>query len=93
MNSTVLRVNRASGQTAGSGMPQYFFRMANESVGCDNEGVELASLGDVRKEAVVLAAEILKDRPEIAWRDKQFCVEVEDENGYVVCVVKVSAEI
>jgi hypothetical protein len=74
-------------------MPQYFFRMANESVGRDDEGVELASLGDARKEAVVFAAETLKDRPEFAWRDKQFCVEVEDESGHVVCVVKVSAEI
>jgi hypothetical protein len=67
--------------------------MANESFGCDDAGVELASLGDARKEAVILAAETLKDRPEFAWRDKQFCVEVEDENGHVVCVVKVSAEI
>jgi hypothetical protein len=67
--------------------------MPNDSASYDDEGVELASLADARKEAVVFAAETLKDRPEIAWRDKQFCVQVEDENGQVVCVVKVSAEI
>jgi hypothetical protein len=67
--------------------------VADDAIGVDDEGVELANLGDARKEAVVSAAEALKDRPEIAWRHKQFRVEVEDENGHVVCVVKVSAEI
>jgi hypothetical protein len=74
-------------------MPRYFFHMANDSIGCDDDGVELASIDDARKEAVIYAAETLKDKPEIAWRDKEFCVQVEDEYGQVVCVVKVCAKI
>jgi hypothetical protein len=73
-------------------MPRYFFHRADGSMDRDTEGTELAGVSDARKLAIVFAGETLRDCPELAWSGKEFRVEIEDEAGHVLFVLRVSAE-
>lgn len=72
-------------------MPRYFFHRADGSTDRDKDGTELPSLDQARKEAVVFAGETLKFKPEILWDGGEFRVEVEDTEGDLLFVLKVSA--
>ena len=72
-------------------MPLYFFHRADVMTNRDLEGTELASVDEARKEATVYAGETMQFSPEIAWGGSEFRVEVEDEKGLVLFVLKVSS--
>jgi hypothetical protein len=55
---------------------RYFFNLAGAVYDPDNEGFELESLSDARIEAVRVASEYLRDRPEVAWLGDEFRLEV-----------------
>lgn len=73
-------------------MPRYFFHRADGSVERDTHGTELDNLSAARTEAVVYAGETLRHKPQVAWEGDEFRVEIEDERGRVLFVVRVSAE-
>jgi hypothetical protein len=59
----------------------------------DKLGVELASLTQARKEATVLAGELLRDRPDAFWDVQAWRMTVQDETGLTLFVIEVDATV
>ena len=74
-------------------MQRYFFHRADGPASKDTEGTELSDLAEAQREAVIYAAETLKDQPETVLDGGEFQVEVADDRGTVLFVVKVSASV
>jgi phage terminase large subunit-like protein len=66
---------------------RYFFNLAGAVHDPDNEGFELASLGDARVMAAKHAGEVLRDRPGIVWQGEELRIEVTDSTRLVQCTV------
>jgi len=66
---------------------RFFFNLAGAVYDPDKDGMELPSLSDARIMAVQTAAELLRDRPELAWLGDEFRVEVTDSKQLVLCTV------
>ena len=58
---------------------RFYFNQVGAVYDVDTEGAELASASEARIEAVKFASEVLRDRPELAWKGDEFRVEVTDE--------------
>jgi hypothetical protein len=56
----------------------------------DHDGVELASLGEVRAQAVIACGEALKDLDGAFWESREWRMQVVDERGATVCVLTLS---
>jgi phage terminase large subunit-like protein len=63
---------------------RYFFNLAGAVYDPDNEGLELASLGDARVMAAKHAGEVLHDRPGVVWAGEELRIEVTDERALVL---------
>lgn len=59
-----------------SGHMKFFFNVAGAVHDPDQEGHELESMSEARLMAATFAAEMLHDRPELAWLGDEFRVEV-----------------
>ena len=66
---------------------RYFFNLAGAVYDPDNKGHVCASISDARIQAVTLAAEMLKDRPELAWLGEECRVEVTDKSRLILFTV------
>lgn len=62
------------------GHMKFYFNVAGAIDEPDQEGHELATVSDARLVAAKLSAEMLHDRPELAWLGQEFRVEVADHN-------------
>ena len=70
-------------------MPRYFFNHAGDGYPPDDEGLDLPDLGAARIEATCFAAERLRDRPQYAWDDMDFRIEVTDGDGLLLFTILV----
>lgn len=62
-------------------MPRYFFSTEDGGRDEDHEGIELPNLAEARVQAIVFAAEVLKDEPSLVLGGREFKVEVSDAAG------------
>lgn len=70
-------------------MPRYFFHRVDGGFAPDPDGTELPDLDAARTEAVLYAAQSIRDRPDYVWRGRDFRVEVTDEGGALLCTIVV----
>jgi hypothetical protein len=69
-------------------MPRYFFHVHDGTDRPDREGVDLPSLAEAREQAVVTAAEMLRDIDGAFWRGPhEWVMRVVDKDGRRVCVL------
>ncbi len=73
-------------------MPRYFFHVRDSAEFIDEEGVELPSLEEVRKQAVVASGEAIKDLDGNFWNGQQWHMWVTDETGATVCTLHFTGE-
>ncbi|MFN6980904.1 MAG: DUF6894 family protein [Brevundimonas sp.] len=66
---------------------RYFFHSANGEVFTDEEGEELADDAEARREAVLLFAALMRDRPDAFWAEGRFSVRVIDAGGRSVAEI------
>ena len=71
-------------------MSRYFFTL-NDGLPPDDEGIELSDLGSARIEAVGMAADLLRDRPEMFAQGNDWTVSVADESGLVLFQILIVA--
>ena len=72
-------------------MARYFFHRVDGHVDPDQEGLELSSLADARYEAILFAADTLKDTSYALWDGGEVRVEVTDVEQTLLFVVAISA--
>lgn len=66
---------------------RFFFNLAGAIYDPDKEGHELESMSAARLMAATLSAEMLHDRPQLAWLGDEFRVEVTDENQLLLFTI------
>lgn len=66
---------------------RYFFNLAGAIYDPDNDGIECATASDARIQAVLSAAELLRDRPELVWAGDEIRVEVTNEDQLLLFTV------
>lgn len=71
---------------------RYFFHSRDGVVVTDVEGDEFVDDAAAKREAAVLFAELLRDRPDAFWTDHHLEVTVTDATGRQVAVVRAVAE-
>ncbi|HSQ96422.1 MAG TPA: hypothetical protein VLM18_10070 [Croceibacterium sp.] len=75
---------------------RYFFNLAGAVYDPDNQGHELADLPAARFLSVELAADMLRDKPQLAWTGEEFRVEVTNVDRlllFTVIVIGVDAPV
>lgn len=72
-------------------MPRFFFHDLQPERREDRTGVELASAEAARAELVHLAGDTLRHLDHPFWARPHWQVEVRDEDGFLVCGLKVEA--
>jgi hypothetical protein len=72
-------------------MPRYFFNVHDEYDIADDEGKELQGVDEARAQAIGTAGEMLRDMGREGWPGIEWNMEVSDETGATVCVLKFSA--
>ena len=69
-------------------MPLYYFHIDDGVRTDDKFGVELPDLRSVRKEAAVLTAELLRDRPDRFWEAQAWRMTVADDEGLILFTIE-----
>jgi len=64
-------------------MARYFFTL-NDGLPPDDEGIELADIASAEREAVGMAADLLKDRPETLAQRSDWTISVTDQSGLLL---------
>ena len=73
-------------------MPIFFFDVDDgDEHTRDKLGVELADLAAARREATLLAGELLRDRPDDLWDSQAWKMTVEDEHGRHLFAIDIAA--
>ena len=72
-------------------MPRYFFHRVDGGFDADRIGTELRDIQDARIEAVAFAGETLRKHPDIIWAGHEMTIQVTNESGRRVFMVKISA--
>ena len=71
-------------------MPRYFFHRTDGGISIDREGTDLPDLDSARKEAILFAAETLRDQP--GWATSgELRVDVTDINDVALVTVVIAA--
>lgn len=71
-------------------MPRYFFNRIDGLRDQDLEGVELASLADVRFEAIAFAADTLREDSFAMWEGGEVRIEVVDSAKVLIFSILIS---
>ncbi len=71
-------------------MPRYFFTIHDGLVRPDGEGVVLPGPAEARAVAVATAGEILRDLAGRFWDSPEWQMQVTDEHGSPLCILRVS---
>lgn len=66
---------------------RFFFNLAGAVYDPDNDGHELETMSEARLMAATVSAEMLQDRPQLAWLGEEFRVEVTDENQLLLFTI------
>lgn len=73
-------------------VPRYFFHRIDGAWDLDPEGIDLPSLDHARHEAVIFAADTLKDDPLMLWTGGEVRIEVVDSAQARIFTVVITAE-
>ena len=73
-------------------MPRYFFNVRDGHTAPDTEGTELPDIYTAQAEAIAMSGEILRDMGADLWNGTEWRLEVCDEQGQVLFVLRFSAE-
>lgn len=73
-------------------MPRYFFNVIDGTSLRDGEGTELADIYTAQEQAICTSGEILRDMGARFWDGAAWELEVTDERGKVLFVLRLSAE-
>lgn len=73
-------------------MPRFFFNVFDGYSELDDTGTELPDIYMAQTQAVRLAGEVLRDMGAKFWDGTQWRLEVADEHGKVLFVLRFSAE-
>ena len=73
-------------------MPRYFFNGFDGYSDLDDSGTVLPDIHNARTEAVRLSGEILRDTSAKFWNGTEWRLEVTDEQGKVLFVLRFTAE-
>jgi len=68
-------------------MPRYFFELWDDAIRADDEGSEMASVEEARLHGILLAAEYLRDHPEMLSQSREIRITVRDEQARIVQTV------
>lgn len=66
---------------------RFFFNLAGAVYDPDKDGHELETMAEARLVAATVSAEMLQDRPQLAWLGEEFRVEVTDENQLLLFTI------
>lgn len=72
-------------------MSRFYFHTEDGIARRDEEGVELATLAEARREAVRVLGGMLRDQPDDIWTDGGLKLTVADEDNLLLFVLEVSA--
>ena len=64
-----------------------FFNLAGAVHDPDTTGIEMATLGDARKEAARYIGQVIRDKPEVVWLGDEMRVEVTDKDQLVLFTI------
>ena len=73
-------------------MARYYFNIKDGQTTLDTDGVELADMDAVRKQAVIATGTMLHDHGAEFWKDRDWQMWVTDEAGSTVCALRISGE-
>lgn len=73
-------------------MPRYFFNITDGHTSLDTEGTVLPDIYTAQAEAIKTTGEILRDMGAKFWNGTQWKLEVTDESGQALFVLRFSAE-
>jgi hypothetical protein len=68
-------------------MPRFFFNVHI----VDKEGMELPGPDEARSQAIIASSEMMRDKGREFWPGTEWTMQVTDEEGETVCVLKFSA--
>ncbi len=74
-------------------MSRFYFHTEDGVAHRDDEGVELRTLADARREAVRVLGEMLKEQPDTFWTDGGLKLTVADEDDLLLFALEVSATV
>jgi hypothetical protein len=72
-------------------MPRFYFHTEDGGVQPDEDGVDVISMADARRQAVRMLGELLQEQPERFLEDGGLKLTVTDERGLVLFVLDASA--
>jgi hypothetical protein len=72
-------------------MPRFFFNVRDGVDLPDEEGMELPGPDRARSQAIVTAGEMMRDKGRELWPGTEWSMQVTDERGDTVCILKFSA--
>jgi hypothetical protein len=75
-----------------TGMPRYFFHVQDSSLSLDEDGTEFPDIYTAQAEAIRTSGEILRDMGARFWDGTEWRLEVADERGRVLFILRFSAE-
>jgi hypothetical protein len=73
-------------------MPRYFFHVLDGYTACDADGTELRDIYAAQEQAIHMSGEILRDMGGKFWNGTEWKLEVADEHGQILFVLRFSAE-
>ena len=73
-------------------MPRYYFHIFDGRASPDREGTDLPDIYRAQHEAVRLSGEVLRDMGAKFWNGAEWRLEVADDRGEVLFVLRFSAE-
>ncbi len=74
----------------GLAMPRYFFHLTGGRISIDREGTELPNMDNARREAILYAAETLREQPDLASTG-ELRVDVTEAGGELLLTVAITA--
>lgn len=72
-------------------MPRYHFNLMDGEKEPDKVESLLEGVEQARLQAAQLFGELLRDRPEKFWQDREMQVEVTDDQGMILFVLQITA--
>ena len=83
---------KSDNEAGGPAIARYFFDTSNRESRPDRVGVELAGPEQAQVAAVRTRGEILQDLDGAFWGDPAWRMEVTNEEGRAVCILRVTGE-
>jgi len=74
-------------------VPRFYFHTDDGQALRDEDGAELPSVGDARREAARVLGEMLKEQPDAFWADGGLTLTVTDARGLALFTLDVSATV